>query len=132
MIGIDTNVLVRHLAQDDIVQSAQATAFFQALTHTEPGFISLIVLVEAVWVMQRCYKADRAQLVAILETLLRAKELVVQHADVAWKALHRYTNSTADFPDCLIERLANDVGCASTVTFDQHAAKQAGMILLGT
>jgi len=132
MIGIDTNVLVRHLAQDDLAKSALATAFFQTLTPTEPGFISLIVLVEAVWVMQRSYKTDRAQLTMILETLLRTKELVVQHADVAWKALHQYSNSTADFSDCLIERLANEVGCTGTVTFDQHAAKQAGMVLLGT
>jgi predicted nucleic-acid-binding protein len=131
VIGIDTNVLVRHIAQDDPAQAQQATAFFQTLTPSAPGFVSLVVLVEAVWVMQRAYKADRAQLVMILDTLLRTKELVVQHADVAWKALHRYANSKADFSDCLIERMANEVGCTHTVTFDQGAVSQAGMTVLG-
>lgn len=131
MIGIDTNVLIRHIAQDDPVQSSQATAFFQSLTPVAPGFISLIVLVEAVWVMQRAYKADRQQLVVILDTLLRTKELIVQDADIVWKALHRYTNSTADFSDCLIERLASEVGCQQTVTFDRGAVNQAGMVMLG-
>ncbi|PHV09617.1 PIN domain-containing protein [Chitinimonas sp. BJB300] len=131
MIGIDTNVLVRHIAQDDPVQSPQATTFFQYLTPSVPGFISLIVLIEAVWVMQRAYKADPAQLVMVLDTLLRTKELVVQHADVAWKALHRYSNSTADFSDCLIECMASEVGCTKTVTFDRGAVNQAGMVMLG-
>ena len=131
MIGIDTNVLVRHIAQDDPVQSVQASSFSQTLTPAAPGFVSLIVLVEAVWVMQRSYKADRAQLARILDTLLRTKELVVQHADVAWKALHRYSNSKADFADCLIECLASDAGCKKTVTLDVGAKNHAGMILLG-
>ncbi|WP_374347739.1 PIN domain-containing protein [Chitinimonas sp.] len=131
MIGIDTNVLVRHLAQDDPVQSPLATALFQRLTPAAPGFISLVVLVEATWVMQRAYKVDRAQLVGILDTLLRTRALLVQHADIAWKALHRFANSTADFSDCLIERMASEVGCTQTLTFDRGAVSQAGMVLLG-
>lgn len=46
MIGIDTNVLLRHLTQDDPEQSARATDFMRGLSREDPGFISLVTLVE--------------------------------------------------------------------------------------
>jgi predicted nucleic-acid-binding protein len=50
MIGLDTNVLVRYLAQDDVQQSALATHLIeQKLSASLPGFISLVVLVELCW-----------------------------------------------------------------------------------
>jgi predicted nucleic-acid-binding protein len=54
MIGIDTNVLVRYIAQDDNTQSPLATKLIEALTSSRPGFVTTVVLVELVWVMQRC------------------------------------------------------------------------------
>ena len=55
------------------------------------------------------------------------RELVVERADVIWQALRRFSDSKADFADCLIERCANAAECEYTVTFDQKAAKTAGM-----
>jgi predicted nucleic-acid-binding protein len=52
MIGLDTNILVRYLAQDDPVQSAQATHIMERrLTEARPGFISLVTMAETVWVL---------------------------------------------------------------------------------
>ena len=49
MIGIDTNVLVRYIAQDDAAQSSRVTAFIEKeLTDAAPGFVGLVVLVETV------------------------------------------------------------------------------------
>jgi predicted nucleic-acid-binding protein len=130
VIGLDTNILVRYIAQDDAVQSPKATALMEQLSETEPGFISLVSLVELAWVIQGCYSATKAETVAILEKLLRVQTLCVENADVVFKAVRSYAGSNADFADCLIERSAHHANCTRTMTFDQKAAKTAGMHLL--
>lgn len=127
MIGLDTNVLVRYLSQDDPVQSQKATDLIESLTAGEPGFIAMVSVVELVWVLQSCYQATKSEIVDVLETLLRAKELVVERAEVVWQALRRFSDSKADFADCLIERCAHAAECKYTVTLDSKAAKTAGM-----
>lgn len=130
MIGLDTNVLVRYLAQDDAKQSARATKLMHSLTAEKPGFVTLVSLVEIVWVMQSCYQATKQEVVAILDTLLRTQELIVENADTAMKALKIFAASKADFSDCLIERSANKAGCTYCVSFDANAVKTAGFRLI--
>ena len=130
MIGLDTNILVRYIAQDDAIQTPKATALIEGLSDTEPGFISLVAIVELVWVMQGCYAATKAETVAVLDRLLRVRTLCVENADVVMNALRGYSQSNADFADCLIERSAHRANCARTMTFDGKAAKTAGMHLL--
>ena len=127
MIGLDTNVLVRYIAQDDQVQSSQATDLIESLSSDSPGFIAMVSIVEMVWVLQSCYQSTKSEIVSVIETILSTKELVVERADVIWQALRRFSDSKADFADCLIERCANAAGGEYTVTFDQKAAKTAGM-----
>jgi hypothetical protein len=56
VIGLDTNILVRYLAQDDPMQSRKATQIFEhRLTEANPGFLSLVTMVEAAWVLERAY-----------------------------------------------------------------------------
>ena len=127
MIGLDTNVLVRYLTQDDPVQSAKASDLIESLTTLSPGFVSLVSVVELVWVLQSCYQSAKSDVVVVLETLLRTRELTIEHAETLWQALRRFTASKADFADCLIERCAHAAGCEYTATFDLNAAKAAGM-----
>lgn len=130
MIGLDTNVLVRYIMQDDAKQSAKATRLVESLTAAEPGFISLVSVVELAWVLPSCYDLSRAQIAQALEVLLRARELVVDQADRVVKALRMFASGKADFADCLIERTASSAGCERTMTFDAGAAKAAGMTLI--
>lgn len=127
MIGLDTNVLVRYVAQDDPTQSAKASELIESLSVESPGFITLVSVVEMVWVLQSCYQSTKPEIVAVLETILRTKELVVEQAEIVWQALRRFSEAKADFADCLIERCANAAECAYIVTFDSKAAKTAGM-----
>ena len=130
MIGIDTNVLVRYIAQDHASQSALATRLIENdCSAVAPGYISLVVLVELVWVSESCYGAARADVVEIVRRLLSIRQLVVQDAEVVWKALRRFESSKADFADALVEELALVAGCSAVMTFDKAAAK-AGMTLL--
>jgi len=130
VIGVDTNVLVRYLAQDDATQSPIASRIIDALTADAPGYISMVVLVETVWVPSRTYRMPRARIAEIVETLLRARELVVEAVEAAYLALATYQTTTADFSDALIAHAARLAGCSETVTFDKAAAATAGMRLL--
>jgi len=130
MIGLDTNVLVRYVTQDDPNQSAVATKLIDLLSADAPGFVAMIAVVELVWVLQSCYQVKRNEIVRVLETLLRSRELIVERAELVWQALRRFTAGNADFSDCLIERCGHAAECRYTVTFDQNAAAAAGMRLL--
>lgn len=131
MIGLDTNVLVRYVTQDEPVQSAKASQLIESLTATSPGFVSLVTIVELVWVLQSCYQSAKSDVVMVLETLLHTRELTVEHADIIWQALRKFIANKADFADCLIERCAHAAGCEYTATFDLNAAKAAGMKRIG-
>ena len=90
MIGIDTNVLVRFLVQDDPTQGAQAREFMTGLSEVEHGFIAREVMVEAVWVLERAYDLPPTQIASALEGLLEARELVIEASDRVAIALDRY------------------------------------------
>lgn len=130
MIGLDTNVLVRYIMQDDVKQAPQATRFVESLSAEAPGFLPLVAVVELAWVLSSAYDLDRAQLVEAFEGVLRTKELVIERAEVVWKALRAFQSVNADFADCLIAHSAASAGCEKTMTFDRGAAKSAGMTLI--
>lgn len=130
MIGLDTNVLVRYVMQDDPRQSPRATRVIESLSAEEPGFVPVVALVELVWVLSGSYGLGRAQVAQVLEGLLRSKELVVDRAELVTQALNRFGTAGADFADALIERIAADAGCTTTMTFDAGAVKSAGMALV--
>ena len=130
MIGLDTNVLVRYIMQDDVRQSAQATRVVESLTAEAPGFVALVSVVEIAWVLSSAYALGKEQVIAAFVALLRTRELVVERAEVVWKALRTYEAEGADFADCLIERSASAAGCTRTMTFDRAAAKGCGMTMV--
>ncbi|MGH9517293.1 MAG: PIN domain-containing protein [Terriglobales bacterium] len=130
MIGLDSNVIVRFLVQDDPAQSAAASQLFDTLIPDAPGFVSIITIVELVWVLQSCYEAERDDIESAIEGLLRTRELIVERADLVWQSLRSFTKGNADFADCMIERCGQAAGCDYTMTFDLNAAESAGMKLL--
>ena len=129
MIGLDTNVVVRYLTHDDPTQTAAAMKVMNLLSFDSPGFLSLIVIAELVWVLESFYRFRRNEIEQVIDTLLRSKEIMIERADIVSQALRVFRSSRADFADCLIERCAHAAECQYTLTFDQHAAG-AGMRLL--
>jgi predicted nucleic-acid-binding protein len=130
MIGLDTNVLVRYLAQDDARQSALATRFIETkLSADKPGFIACVTLCEIVWVLAEAYGADRERIRGVIEGLLTTKQLMVEAAETVWKALRAW-NESGDFSDALIAQIALAHGSEKTMTFDKAAAKLQGFDLL--
>jgi predicted nucleic-acid-binding protein len=130
MIGVDTNVLIRYIAQDDAAQSRRATKFIPNECSADlPGYVGVVVLVEVVWVSESVYGASRRDIADIVRRLLGIKHLVVQNAETVWQALRLFELSKADFADCLVIRTAESDGCERIMTFDKQAAL-AGMTLL--
>jgi len=130
MIGLDTNVLVRYIMQDETKQAPLAARLVESLSAQSPGFLPLVAVVELSWVLSSAYGLGRDQLVEAFEGVLRAKELVTERADLVWKALRAFQSANADFADCLIALSAASAGCEKTMTFDRAAAKTGGMTLL--
>lgn len=130
MIGLDTNVLVRYIMQDDPKQSHKASALMESLNADNPGFITLVSIVELYWVLSTSYELTGQQVKQALEALLRSKQIIVDRADQVLRALRVFDDGKADFADCLIERTAVSAGCEQTMTFDVGAAKYAGMTLI--
>ena len=127
MIGLDTNVLVRYLVQDDPDQSAKATALMERrLTADEPGFISTVVMAETAWVLQRSYGWSGQDLASILEHILQVDVLVVEHDQQVAEAVSRLNAGEGSFSDALIAAMARGAGCSHTVTFDRRALRLPG------
>ena len=131
MIGLDTNVVVRYLTQDDPKQSPIATRLMEkTLSSDEPGFISLVVLAEVVWVLVLLYSVYRADVAEVVDGLLTTEQLRIESAQLAWRAKRRYERSKAEFSDALIAECAVAAGCKRSVTFDRTAAATSGFELL--
>ena len=130
MIGLDTNVLVRYIMQDDPRQSPKATAIVESLEGVGSGYITLVAMVELVWVLTASFELTRAQVSQALDGIIRTKQFKIENADQVIRALRVFKLGKSDFADCLIERSANSAGCLKTMTFDVKASKHAGMTLI--
>ena len=130
MRALDTHVLVRYLAQDDARQSARATRLLEReLTSSDRGFVSLVALLETVWVMESRYGAEPALVGDILIDMLDTPTLEIQDAAAVRSAAQRYRQGGVDLHDGLIVALA-EVRKARVLSFDAKAAKRLGMDLL--
>lgn len=133
MIGIDTNVLLRLLVRDDDLQVRAAERFISAhCSSGDPGFVSLVVIVETAWALRRLYLYDRAQIAAAIGSVLDVAEFEVESAEEVRSAVADFQRTAAGFVDCLLARTNVSAGCEFTVTFDRKAAKVPGFKLLPT
>lgn len=129
MIGVDTNVILRHVLRDDAEQTPQATAFLDTLTRDRPGFVTHVVLVEIDWVLKRGYKLSREARLAVIRGLIATRELEFEDGESVVRAL-ALAEDGADFADSLIAASAELFGVREVATFDRDAAKRIGWCLL--
>ena len=124
MIGIDTNVLIRYIVQDDPGQSRIATRVIEEkLSPENKGFVSSVVLCEVVWVLKRFYRQPKEQLLLVVKTILETEVFEVEHRDCAWRAYYDFDEGDADFSDYYIAQVNKVYGASFTVTFDETAQK---------
>jgi predicted nucleic-acid-binding protein len=131
MLGLDTNVLIRYLVQDDRRQYEKAKRLIQREAGKgEPVLISLLVLLEIEWVLRSRYGLSKPEILAAFSALLDTADLAFEDETSVEYALYSWKDSAADFADCLIEARNRRLGCRATATFDGKALKVAGFISL--
>jgi predicted nucleic-acid-binding protein len=124
MIGLDTNILVRYLTQDDPIQAAEATRMIEeAVANEESLFINDIVLCELVWVLEAAYGFPKQEVLDALDSVFRTRQFEFEDKDTVWRALEDFRRSSADFSDCLVGRKNKARTCSTTRTFDRAAGE---------
>lgn len=132
MIGLDTNVLVRLLTNDDPAQADAAQHLLETQAGRQaPAFVDRVALVELVWVLQRRYGYDRAAIADAVVALLRTPALRLEDAERVIDAVRIYRGGQADFADVMLVLGAREAGCTALATFDRRAARLEGAILVG-
>jgi predicted nucleic-acid-binding protein len=129
MIGLDTNILIRFVAQDDAINSPRANIIMKSLSREEPGWIAITAIAEFAWVMTRTFRINRADIYSMLDMFLIWPDIVVEQADLVRKAANLFLSGNAEFSDYLVACSGHAAGCSRTLTFDRKAAKSAGMTL---
>lgn len=130
MIGLDTNILVRYLTQDDPIQSPKATEIIERrLTEQTPGFLSVVVMVEIVWVLDRAYRLPTDQIAAAIERIIQTDVFSVENEQEVFTAMIAFKEGHGSFADALITGLSAKAGCSFTLTFDHKALRLPGFKL---
>ena len=121
MRAVDTNLLVRLLVRDDAMQVTAAEAFVE-----NGAWVSHLVLVETLWVLDAVYERSAAQIAKAIELLLNHNSLTLQDADVVASALESFqARPSLGFSDCMVLEIAHKVGHLPLGTFDKGLAKLA-------
>jgi predicted nucleic-acid-binding protein len=130
MIGLDTNILVRYLTQDDPIQSPKAREIVERrLTEEKPGFVSIVAMTEIVWVLERAYRLTPHEIVGAVERMLQIDVLVVENEQEVFTAMIALKDGQGTFADAVIAALGARMGCTCTLTFDRKALRLPGFEL---
>jgi predicted nucleic-acid-binding protein len=120
MRGVDTNVLVRFITQDDPEQARRVDSLFSRLERAgESAYVSSVVLCELAWVLRSLYGLKRDEIHRALETLLEADRLEIEDRGVVHRAVALYGVGTGDFADYMIGLRNRQAGCQDTLTLDR-------------
>ncbi|GGA56909.1 hypothetical protein GCM10011507_05290 [Edaphobacter acidisoli] len=131
MIGLDTNLLVRFIMQDDPIQSRQVRNIIERrLTERNPGFVSLATILETAWVLESSYRQSGKQIAEAVHRILQVETFVIQNEQEVYTAMIALETGLGSFDDALIAALGSWAGCTSTLTFDRKASRMHGFELL--
>jgi predicted nucleic-acid-binding protein len=131
MTGLDTKILIRYLTQDHPIQAAKATEIFERhLTARNLGFVSVVAMVETVWVLDRAYGLTAQEIATAVERLLQVEVLAIENEQEVFTAMIALKQGRGSFADALIAELGAGAGCTRTLTFDQKAARLPGFELV--
>ena len=131
MIGLDTNVVLRLLLNDDLKQRQRAVkAIQQAKGLAVRVTITLAVVLEMEWVLRSIAKMTKPQVLSVFDLLLESYDIEIDNEKALEQALHIYANAAADFAECLFLAQYQRMGCQTMLTFDTKAARMAGVQLV--
>lgn len=123
MIGLDTNILLRLVLQDDAAQTAQITAFLEQINRDGPAYVNCISLMEFAWFLRRRLKISRQQVMEAIADLLESQDLMVEDEHLVEETLGIMAQSNAEFADTFMALRNHHAGCTTTMTLDKQAAR---------
>ena len=113
--GLDTNVFIRYIVQDDEQQAQLATDLIENKCSQEnPALVNEIILCEIIWVLKRAYHYDKEVILMVIKQLLSSDEIYISSHVEAWAAYQDYESGNADFSDYFIARINQKLGCPFT------------------
>lgn len=130
IIGLDTNILVRYLTDDDSTQADKVQQFFDSHKENATFLINHVVLAELDWVLTHVYNYTRQEFLMVIDQIFQTKYISFQNPAVVNKACSAYVKSKADFSDCYIGVLNEMKGCNTSYTFDKKASNLTLFTLL--
>ena len=124
MKALDTNVLVRFMTGDDIIQSQKVYILFKnAETEKTQMYVPAVVLLELIWVLESAYEIPGKEIADALGNLLLLPILKFEHEASVRKFVHEAKTSNADLADLLIAHTSIECGCDKVLTFDKKASR---------
>ena len=124
MTTADTNVIIRFLVRDD---DKQAKLVYRRLKQAEADrtqiFISLVVVLETIWVLESVYDKSRAEILDAITDMRQMRVFSFEKDEVIEcmvKDGRRFNK--ADLSNILIAHSAQSCGCDKGDTFDKGAA----------
>jgi len=120
--GLDTNILLRAILDDDPKHSPVAQAFLRSLNRQKTGYICIAILMEFFWVLRTRYKLPKKEILSIIGELGQSSGIEIEQLEIVLRVLVKCEDRNADFSDVLIGELNIANGCETTMTFDERAA----------
>ena len=124
MIGVDTNVLLRFVIKDDDDEFVKSTGFLAARTPDQPAYVSIIVLIEFIWVLRSRYRYSQERVNFVIQALMSSSALVFEEQGFLSALVRSGKVKSGDLADHLIAFCAEKAGCTQTVTLDAAAASR--------
>lgn len=122
MLAVDTNLVVRLLANDDAAQARRAAALFAS----EQIFISKTVLLESEWVLRFSYELPPKVILQALHNIIGLPNVMVEQQREIAEALDGFERGL-DFADAL--HLASSRRAGKFATFDKRLIKRAEKLI---
>ncbi|WP_298609536.1 PIN domain-containing protein [uncultured Thiothrix sp.] len=124
MKALDTNVLARFLMNDDELQAQQVYQVFKAAEAARERFyVSLLVIIELIWVLESCFKLSRLEVLEALQDLMFLPVLDLEGSNTLQSFIAEASTVKADLSDLLIAHQARHQGCIEVYTFDRKALR---------
>ncbi len=128
MIAVDTNILVRYFVGADDEETHRATKLIeQTLSIDNQGYVAAVALCEIIWVMRDRYAFGYDAQIAIVQLMLAAGQIFLEHEGCVTAAIE---SQHPDIADAIIHFIGAKQGCTKTVTFDKKFARLSGVTLL--
>ncbi len=124
MRALDTNVLVRFLMGDDEAQAKKVYRLFRKAEENKDEFyISALVVLEVVWVIESIYLVRRDKLLASLSDLLQMPIFKFEHDESIKSFISEAGKNHYDLSDLLIAHCTDRLGASPVLTFDKKASR---------